>query len=157
MAANRYTLLDASSGSGTDEDECENYFEDKEKALKAYFIKQNIRADYCPGCPFLFYSRLYWFMNGSATLMEDKLFRKIMDTYDKLLAAFFEMNTSGPKFNQEYYELFYTELTKLVIERRKKLSWGFPRYFASLYEDMTTTWKYCGGKFPGKLLAHQKF
>lgn len=157
--SNRYSLLqsDTDSESGTDECECDSWVEEKEAALKAYFITQKINPAYCRGCAFLFYSKMYDFLYSSTTLMNPEMFARIMEAYKDVLDAFRTMNPKKKYFSQEFYELLYKKVTSIVIQRKGKLMGGFASAFHDLHNHLTNTLSYCGGLAPPKLLAHQNF
>lgn len=156
---NRFSLLqnDADSDSVSDECECDSWVIEKDDALRAYFKKQTIPAEWCPGCAHLFYSKMYDFVFGSRVLMTADMFAKIMEAYKAILSAYATMKPKDVYFSKEFYEFVYKKVTDIVMARKGRLMGGFHHYFASMYGELMDTLNYCGGYNPPKMIGHQNF
>lgn len=128
--------------------------------LKEYMKKKSLPKDYCKGCFFFgFFYGLYDFVESSRRLKNDEYFNDILDTYSKLMSAYFEVLKSGDKdsFNQDYYDYFYLLVTTLILKHKKKLHSTFPKDFAEFYRVNTLFWGYCGGILPACMVRHREF
>lgn len=150
-----------SSSDDSSEDGCDCGVHQKLKraSLKDFFKRQEIPADYCPGCLFDYFFGLSEFVYSSRILYKESFFLEILETYSKVMSAYLEAKAKEPnvQFHKEFYDLLYKEIAALILKHKKRLTCGFPFSFANLCMKTTSNWSICGGVRPIKNPGHREF
>lgn len=150
--------ISSSDESGSDECECDDWWDIKEAALKEFFKTRHMNAEFCEFCFFKYFSSMYNFVPNGKILHDNDFYCDIHASYDRILRAYITRKDKVKqfRFDKEFYELFYEEVSKL-LSQFKKLPYEFPHSFAGLHRSTLSNLRFCGGIKPSTILAHQKF